>query len=218
MVRWRLTLCSLETAVGAVEVLAYARYVRWSRLGLLISLARGSVNRGGLPLAIVVCSFSSSLIFGTMLNSFVYSAPSVKPASPLTNDRASRAFHQPSLSASAVEARSESKDDITIVETVTTPQPSLFSGHSPPQHPPFHPSLERSRTPDPPGDDLTSAGHVVLSRFSTAPPFESFADSLMANRKHDPRTRYILSTTKLTKMSFSARDSLHSTVPNPVSP
>ena len=61
-----------------------------------------------------------------MLNPFVYSAPSVKPASPLTNDRASRAFHQPSLSASAVEARSKSKDNITIVETVTTPQPSLF--------------------------------------------------------------------------------------------
>ena len=153
-----------------------------------------------------------------MLNQFVYSAPSVKPALPLTNDRASRAFHQPSLSASAVEARTESKDDITIVETVTTPQPSLFSGHSPPQHPPFHPSLERSRTPDPPGDDLTSVGHVALSRFSTAPPFESFADSLTANGKHDPETRYISSTTKPTKMGFSARDSLHPTVPNPVSP
>ena len=153
-----------------------------------------------------------------MLNPFVYSVPSVKPALPLMNDRASRAFHQPSLSASAVEACTESKDDITIVETVTTPQPSLFSGHSPPQHPPFHPSLERSRTPDPPGDDLTSVGHVVLSRFSTAPPFESFADSLTANGKHDSETRYISSTTKLTKMGFSARDSLHPTVPNPVLP
>ena len=70
----------------------------------------------------------------------------------------------------------------------------------------------------PPGDDLTPASHVALSRFSTAPPFESFADSLTANGKHDPETRYISSTTKLTKMGFSARDSLHPTVPNPVSP
>jgi hypothetical protein len=78
----------------------------------------------------------------------------------------------------------ESKDDITIVETVTTHQPSLFSGHSPPQHQLIHPSS---------------------------------TNMLAANGKHDPETRYISSTNKLTKMKFSAKDSLHPTVPNSVS-
>jgi hypothetical protein len=154
-------------------------------------------------------------------NSFVYSAPSAKSSSPLTNDRTHQAFHQPSHSASAVEARTKSNDDITMVETVTTPEPSFFSVHSPSQHQPIHPSLERSRTPDPPGEDPTSADHVALSQHSTAPPFESFesfADTLTANGKHDPETRYISSANKLTKMGFSAKDSLHPTVQNSVSP
>jgi len=146
------------------------------------------------------------------------SASSAKPSSPFTNDPAPWAFHQPSHSASAVEARTESKDDIIIVENVTTPQPSLFSGHSPPQHPSIHPSLERARTPDPPVNDSTSAGHVALSRHSNAPAFESFADTLTAHVKHDPETRYISSANKHTKMGFSAKESLHPTVPNSVSP
>ena len=53
--------CTLTTytpeAVTAVAALAYTIYVRWSRLGPLISLTPGCVNRGGLLLAIVVCSF-----------------------------------------------------------------------------------------------------------------------------------------------------------------
>src|ERR1700729_1120127 len=64
----------------------------------------------------------------------------------------------------------------------------LFSGHSPPQHPSIHPSLERARTPDPPVNDSPSAGHVALSRHSNAPAFESFADTLTAHVKHDPET------------------------------
>ncbi|KIM73170.1 hypothetical protein PILCRDRAFT_15479 [Piloderma croceum F 1598] len=123
-----------------------------------------------------------------------------------------------SHSAAAIEVRAESKHDITMVETVATPQPSPFSGRSPPQHQSINPSLERSRTPDLPGEDSTSAGHVVLSRYSSAPPFESFADMQTANGKHDPETRYVSSANKLTKMGFSANHRLHPTVLNSVSP
>ena len=111
----------------------------------------------------------------------------------------------------------KSKDDITIVKTVTTHQPSLFSGHCPLQHQLIHPSFERSRTPDPPSEDPTSTDHVALSRYPTAPPFTSFTNMLAASGKHDPETRYISSTNKLTKMNFSAKDSLHPTVPNSIS-
>ena len=57
---------------------------------------------------------------------------------------------------------------------VTTHQPSLSSSHSPSQHP----SFERSCTSDLPGEGSTSAGHVVLSWYSTTPLFESFTDTL----------------------------------------
>lgn len=133
-----------------------------------------------------------------MLNSSVYSASSAKPSSPFINNRAPQAFHQPSHSASvsAVEARTESKTGITIVENVTTPQPSLISGHSPPQHPSIHPSCERARTPDTPCNNSTSADNAALPHHSTAPAFESFADTLTANTKHDPETRYISNANK----------------------
>jgi hypothetical protein len=72
-----------------------------------------------------------------------------------------------------------------------------------------------TRTPDPPVNDSTSAGLVALSRHSTAPAFESFADALTVHVKHDPETRYISSANKLTKMGFSAKESLH---PNSISP
>jgi hypothetical protein len=134
--------------------------------------SRGSANQDGLLLLL--------LLFR------IYSAPSAKSALPLANDRAPRAFHQPSHSTSAIEVRTESKDDITIV---TTPQPSFFAGHSPPQHQFIYPPLERSRTPDLPGEDPTSAGHVALSRYSSAPPFKSFPDILTAIGRHDPKTR-----------------------------
>jgi hypothetical protein len=65
--------------------------------------SRGSANQDGLLLLL--------LLFR------IYSAPSAKSASPLENDRAPRAFHQPSHSMSAIEVRTASKDDITIVTT-----------------------------------------------------------------------------------------------------
>ena len=52
MVRWQLTLRSLGTAVGAVEVLAYAIYVRWSRLVPLVA-------------ARMVCVFSEQVVLIT---------------------------------------------------------------------------------------------------------------------------------------------------------
>jgi hypothetical protein len=101
-------------------------YACWSRQGPPICLARGSANGGGPPLAIVVCSSLLLPLFRTTLNSFICPASSAKHSLPFSNDQAARAFHQPSHSASAVDARTESKVDITIVETVTIPKPSVF--------------------------------------------------------------------------------------------
>jgi hypothetical protein len=139
--------CALETPVtftrdngessGSPCVRIYAC---WSRLGPHICLTRGPTNGGSPPLAIVVCSLLLSSLFRTRLNLFVCPASSAKPSSPFSNDQAAQAFHQPSQSASAFEARTE---------TVTIP---LFSGHFPLQYPSIHPSLECSRTPDPAGE------------------------------------------------------------------
>jgi len=131
------------------------------------------------------------------------STSSSKSPAPLTGDWPSRAHHQISHSASAV---IESTDDITIV-SATTPQSSLSAHLLSQQQPSVVLSAPRSRTPDPSSsDDLTSVGHVPLSRCSTAPAAESITDVLEANTKHDPATRHIASANKLTRMGFSAKD------------
>jgi hypothetical protein len=60
---------------------------------------------------------------------------------------------------------------------------------------------------------------VALARCSTAPAVGSFAEILTANGKHNPETRLLLSANKLTKMDFSAKESLHpAAAPISVSP
>jgi hypothetical protein len=130
----------------------------------------------------------------------------------LTNERAPRAYHQPSHSASAVETHSPLRDDLTVSEITSPPQSDLLSTHSPSRTP------NRSRTPDPASDDLAPVDHVVLSRCSTAPAAESFSDILAANGKHDPATRHMTSANKLTRMGFSAKEGWQPSATISVSP
>jgi len=134
------------------------------------------------------------------------SASSTKSSFLFTNERARGYHHQPSHSASVVGTYPQSTEDVTIIGHSPTPQPSLLSPHSPPQHSTNLPPLNRSRTPDPASDDLTTVDHVPLSRCITAPAAESFADVLAANGKHDSTTRLMTSASKLTRMGFSSKD------------
>jgi hypothetical protein len=65
--------------------------------------------------------------------------------------------------------------------------------------------LNRSGTPDPAYGPLASMDHILLSRCSTAPAAESFADILPANGKHDPTMRYMASANELTRMGSLLR-------------
>lgn len=98
---------------------------------------------------------------------------------------------------------------------VPVSQPTYLSLQSPEFSPGF---LPRSRTPDPLTDQPTSTGRVQLSRYSTAPTQDSFADILAAESAHDPVTRHMVSATKLTKMGFSAKEGLQPTATISVSP
>jgi len=84
-----------------------------------------------------------------------------------------------------------------------TPQPSLFSPHSPPQQ---STNLNCSRTPDPASNEFTNVDHVSLSRCIIAPAVESFANVLVAIGKRDSATRYMSSASKRIRMGFSAMD------------
>ena len=150
---------------------------------------------------------------GCFLNLNIYSASSSK-SFLFTNERAPRAYHQQSHSASAVGTHHESTEDITIIgHTPPIPQSSLLSlNNSPHQYSAtLLPSLNRSRTSDLGPDDLTSVDRVPLSRCCTAPAVETFADVLaVVNGRHDSATRQYTTTmtsaNKLTRMGFSAKD------------
>ena len=128
-----------------------------------------------------------------------FSASSNRSPSQFASELPSRAYHQPSHSASAVETSPQPMDDDDDDITTTTATAALEPISSL-----LLPSLSRSLTPDP--TSVNPAEGIPLSRCSTAPPAESFADNLMANGKHDPAARQVTSAHKLTRMGFSAKD------------
>jgi hypothetical protein len=74
-------------------------------------------------------------------------------------NKGARGYHQPSHSASLVGTYLQSTEDVTITGHSPTPQQSLLSPHSPPRHSTNLQPLNRSCTPDPASDDLTTVNH-----------------------------------------------------------
>jgi hypothetical protein len=99
------------------------------------------------------------------------------------------------------------------VSKAPTATPVSQPAYRSPELSPGYLPLPRSYTPDPMTNQPTSAGRVQLSRCSTVPTQESFADILAAESAHDPATRHMVSATKLTKMGFSAKEGTLSVSP-----